>query len=101
MNPKQKEQTLVLLVQAGVALVVVIALCAVAVGGVITLQKVRLGVEDMATETTDLKVMTQEVDKQMGVLVTALEPVQILPPFEESLRNMSVNTARMNKILCG
>merc|ERR1719375_1623302 len=45
--------------------------------------------------------MTQEVDKQMGVLVTALEPVQILPPFEESLRNMSANTARMNKILCG
>ena len=83
------------------ALVATIALCAVAVGGIIKLREVRVDVQDMATETTELKVMTQAVDKEMGVLVTALEPVQILPPFEESLRNMSANTARMNKILCG
>ena len=35
------------------ALVVVIALCAVAVEGTIKLREVRVGVQDMATETTE------------------------------------------------
>jgi len=101
MNPKEKEQTLVLMAQAGVALVVVIALCAVAVEGTIKLREVRVGVQDMATETTELKVMTQAVDKEMNVLVKTLEPVLVLPSMAETVANLSEKMYTLTEINCG
>ena len=76
-------------------------MCAVAVGGVIQLRKVRVGVQDMATETTDLMVMTQEVDKQMNVLVNTLEPVLLLPSMAETVANLSEKMYTLTEINCG
>ena len=83
------------------ALVVVIALCAVAVEGTIKLREVRVGVQDMATETTELKVMTQAVDKEMNVLVKTLEPVLVLPSMAETVANLSEKMYTLTEINCG
>merc|ERR1711908_259451 len=101
LNPYAKLEGRIMVVQAFTALVAMIALCAVAVGGIITLREVRVGVQDMATETTHLKVMTQEVDKEMNVLVKTLEPVLVLPSMAETVANLSEKMYTLTEINCG
>merc|ERR1711920_1162994 len=83
MNPKQKQQTFVMLIQAGMGVIAVGILLAVVIVGYISLREVRQSVQMMADQTAQLKQITQETSAEMAKLVDNLAPVAVLPEFKQ------------------
>ena len=82
MNPKQKQQAFVMVVQAGLALVAVGILLAVVIVGYISLVRIGTAVQTMADQTTQLKNITKQTSEKMTALTKNLEPVAILPELD-------------------
>merc|ERR1711977_329377 len=101
MNPKQKQQTFIMVLQAGLGLVAVAILLAVVIVGYILLVNVGNAVKTMADQTTELKIITQQTSEAMSQLVDNLAPAQVLPEFKESLENMNEGVDTLTTTLCG
>merc|ERR1711977_728979 len=101
MNPKQKQQTFIMVLQAGLGLVAVAILLAVVIVGYILLVNVGNAVKTMADQTTELKIITQQTSEAMSQLVDNLAPAQVLPEFKEILENMNEGVDTLTTTLCG
>merc|ERR1712072_571527 len=101
MNPKQKQQTFIMVLQAGLGLVAVAILLAVVIVGYILLVNVGNAVKTMADQTTELKIITQQTSEAMSQLVDNLAPAQVLPEFKQSLDNMNTGVYELTTTLCG
>ena len=66
MNPKQKQQTFIMVLQAGLGLVAVAILLAVVIVGYILLVNVGNAVKTMADQTTELKIITQQTSEAVS-----------------------------------
>jgi len=100
MNPKQRQQTFVMILQAGLGLIAVAILLAVVIVGYLNLVNVSNAVGTMAEQTTQLKDITLNTSKKMNLLVENLGPVKVLPDFEESLSNMNEQVDILTTTLC-
>jgi len=100
MNPRQKQQTIIMLVQAFMAMVAVLILLGVVIVGYISLRQVRTAVQTMADQTTELKEITLQTQQQMDLLVQNLAPVEVLPEFQQSLENMNEGVSELTTTLC-
>ena len=101
MNPKQKQQAFVMVVQAGLALVAVGILLAVVIVGYISLVRIGTAVQTMADQTTQLKNITKQTSEKMTALTKNLEPVAILPELDASLQQMNDDVDTLTNTMCG
>merc|ERR1711959_642802 len=100
MNPKQKQQTFVMLIQAGMGVIAVLVLLVVVIVGYVSLRQVRESVQMMAEQTAELKEITLQTSEQMNLLVENLDPVSVLPDFKQSLENMNEGVTDLTNTLC-
>merc|ERR1712216_927359 len=100
MNPKQKQQAFVMLVQAGMGVIAVGILLAVVIVGYISLIRLSGAVGTMADQTAQLKQITQETSAEMAKLVDNLAPVAVMPDFKQSLGNMNDQVDLLTNTLC-
>jgi len=101
MNPKQKQQTWIMMFQAFMGMVAVLVLLVVVIVGYVSLRQVRESVQTMAEQTEQLKQITLQTTEQMEKLVANLDPVSVLPEFKESLDNMNTGVYELTTTLCG
>mmetsp|Transcript_15940 Transcript_15940/g.40661 ORF Transcript_15940/g.40661 Transcript_15940/m.40661 type:complete len:209 (+) Transcript_15940:245-871(+) len=100
MNPKQKQQTRIMLVQASMGMLAVIILLGVVVVGYLSLREVRISVSHMAEQTAALRNITAELSVEMGSLNDNLAPVEVLPEFKQSLTNMHDGVVLLTNTIC-
>merc|ERR1712188_157994 len=78
MNPKQKQQTWIMMFQAFMGMVAVLVLLAVVIVGYISLLRLGSAVGTMADQTSQLKQITQQTSAEMAKLVENLAPVAVM-----------------------
>lgn len=100
MNPNQKQQTLIMILQASMGLTAVCILVGIVIVGFISLHDVQLSVAKMAEQTAELYNITSGLSEQMNGLNANLEPVAVLPDFKQSLADMNSAVSRLTETLC-
>jgi len=100
MNPKQKQQTVIMLFQASMALLAICILVGIVIVGYISLHDVQVSVSKMADQTEELYLITTNVSEQMTDLNENLQPVTVLPDFKQSLSDMNDNVYKLTQTLC-
>merc|ERR1711959_29197 len=92
MNPKQKQQTRVMLAVITLLVVVIIAY-------VMAIQ-IRNNVQAMAGQTAEMAQLTATMASQMEQLNANLAPVSVLPDFKNSLENMHAGVSELTEVMC-
>merc|ERR1711977_315846 len=100
MNPNQKQQTFIMLLQAGMGMLAVCILLGVVIVGYISLREVRESVQMMAEQTAEVEEITLQTSEQMNLLVENLDPVPVLPDFKQSLENMNEGVTDLTNTPC-
>jgi len=101
LNPDERIHTRILLLQALTALVAVVIMVALVIGGYVKLREIRVSVQAMAVSTSELKLATDEIAKKNEELVKEMEPLAVMPGLAKSMQDMSEATDQMNAIVCG
>jgi len=100
MNPKQKQQTRVMLAQMTLGIIAVITLLVVVIIAYVMAIQIRNNVQAMAGQTAEMAQLTATMASQMEQLNANLAPVSVLPDFKNSLENMHAGVSELTEVMC-
>ena len=95
LNPYEKIETRIMIVQAFTAVVAVVCLLGIAIVGYTKIKDIRVSVQTVAVETTEMANLTSAMGDEMDLMVKTMEPVLLLPNITLEMEQMSTSTDQL------
>ena len=95
LNPYEKIETRIMIVQAFTAVVAVVCLLGIAIVGYTKIKDIRVSVQTVAVETTEMANLTSTMGDEMDLMVKTMEPVLLLPNITLEMEQMSTSTDQL------
>lgn len=95
LNPYEKIETRIMVVQAFTAVVAVVCLLGIAIVGYTKIKDIRVSVQTVAVETTEMANLTSAMGDEMDLMVKTMEPVLLLPNITLEMEQMSTSTGQL------
>lgn len=100
LNPYEKIETRIMIVQAFTAVVAVVCLLGIAIVGYTKIKDIRVSVQTVAVETTEMANLTSTMGDEMDLMVKTMEPVLLLPNITLEMEQMETGVNQLNDIIC-
>ena len=100
MNPRQKQQTQLMLIQSGVGLVGLGILVGIVIVAQISLTSVEQSVVGMKGTLSEMNSVLSDMNNALGAMNTALLPVQQMEEMSQTLDEMNDELNRLTETIC-
>ena len=95
LNPYEKIETRIMIVQAFTAVVAVVCLLGIAIVGYTKIKDIRVSVQTVAVETTEMANLTSTMGDEMDLMVKTMEPVLLLPNITLEMEQMETGVNQL------
>ena len=95
LNPYEKMETRIMVVQAFTAVVAVVCLLGIAIVGYTKIKDIRVSVQTVAVETTEMANLTSAMGDEMDLMVKTMEPVLLLPNITLEMEQMETGVNQL------